>query len=389
MKSVCAVICEYNPMHLGHVRHLAETRRQSGCDAVALIMSGSVVQRGEFAFLDKFTRTEIALANGADLVLELPTAFACAAADDFALYAVKIADALPFVTHLSFGSGCGEVGKLLKAREILDREEFRGALCENLNAGNSYAGAYRAAARNALESQGLGEILSDSNDLLALSYLKAIRATGANLSPVAIKRSGRYNSEELPDSPLGISASAVRKFADDPKIAAFVPEETLRALAKRTAVSETEYYAMLRARLLATSPEELKKVAGMGEGLENRLRAKCGAPDFAAYLDAVSTKRYSRSRIRRTLLRALLGITEDLLGRAKQASPLLRVLGVKKGREELLSGYPAFLSPAEISSLSSPLDELAALDSLAFNLRALLSAPEDFNREYTRGLIKI
>lgn len=389
MKSVCAVICEYNPMHLGHVRHLAETRRQTGCGAVALVMSGSVVQRGEFAILDKFTRTEIALANGADLVLELPTAFACAAADDFALYAVKIAAALPFVTHLSFGSGCGEVGKLLKAREILDREEFRGVLCENLGAGNSYAGAYHAAAQDALGAQGLGEILSDSNDLLALSYLKAIQATGANLSPVAIKRSGSYNSEKLPESPLDISASAVRRHADDLKIADYVPEETLRALGNRSAVSESEYYAMLRARLLAASPEELKRVAGMGEGLENRLRAKCGAPDFSAYLDAVSTKRYSRSRIRRTLLRALFGITGDLLDRAKQAPPLLRVLGVKKGREELLSGYPAFLSPAEGGSLAAPLNELAALDALAFNLRALLSEPGDFNREYTRGLIKV
>lgn len=389
MKSVCAVICEYNPMHLGHVRHLAETRRQTGCGAVALVMSGSVVQRGEFAILDKFTRTEIALANGADLVLELPTAFACAAADDFALYAVKIASALPFVTHLSFGSGCGDTAKLLRAREILDREEFRGALCENLGAGNSYAGAYHAAARDALGAQGLGEILSDSNDLLALSYLKAIQATGANLSPVAIKRSGSYNSEKLPESPLDISASAVRRHANDPKIADYVPEETLRALGNRSAVSESEYYAMLRARLLTASSEELRRVAGMGEGLENRLRAKCGAPDFSAYLDAVSTKRYSRSRIRRTLLRALFGITEDLLDRAKQAPPLLRVLGVKKGREELLSGYPAFLSPAEGGSLAAPLNELAALDALAFNLRALLSEPGDFNREYTRGLIKV
>lgn len=393
--SACAVICEYNPMHLGHVRHLAESRRQTGCDRIILVMSGSVVQRGEFAFLDKFTRARIALENGADLVLELPSAFACAAADDFALYAVRMLNALPCVTHLSFGSGCGDIEKLLHAREILDREEFRGELVQELGGGRAYAEAFRTAAKARLAGEDLDGLLSDSNDLLALSYLKALHATDSQIRPVAIPRKGSYNAPEIPEDPLCISASAVRRYADAHSdlfaLSRFLPAGTLDALRKRAPLSAPSYYAMLRIKLLGSSDEELRAIEGMDEGLENRLRTKCGAPDFAGFLREVSTRRYSPSRIRRTLLRLLLGIRRDFVRDAKSASPLLRVLGLKKGAEDLLSdaGRTLFISPAAASSLPQPLQKLAEIDALASDLRALLTDPREFRREFTTGLVKV
>ena len=400
-----AVVCEYNPMHKGHVRHLAEARRRSGCEKTLLVMSGSVCQRGEFSLLDKFARTEIALAHGADLVLELPAPFSSSAADDFAFYALKMIAALPFVTHLCFGSGCGDLETLQKARKWLDREDFGEELSEELERGAAFASAFASAAKKTLSAQGLERVLSDSNDLLALSYLKAANALRTDLIPLAVPRKGAYNCETLPEtadeSASELSATAVRALVQSlgncgretflKALLPYVPEETARALeiGRSHPFCEAKYYAMLQAKLLGESEAELRRIADMKEGLEKRLKKYCASPDFPSYLRAVMTRRYSPARIRRTLLRVLLGISQDLIDRAKSAPPLLRVLGVRRGAESLLGTFDGLISPAQSAGLPPVCAEISEKEILASNLRAILTDPAGFNLDYTRGLIKV
>ena len=109
-KKTAAIIAEYNPFHNGHQLHIARTREHCGAEHIVVIMSGNYVQRGDCAIADKFTRTRMALAGGADLVLELPLPFACGGAETFATGGVGIADALGCVDYLSFGMECGSVG---------------------------------------------------------------------------------------------------------------------------------------------------------------------------------------------------------------------------------------------------------------------------------------
>ena len=119
------IIAEYNPLHMGHVLLLEETRRLLGPEtAVICVMSGNFVQRGDFALLRKHARAAAAVQSGADLVLELPLPWAVASAERFARGAVRTLAASGLVTRLAFGSECGESAALERLAAALLSEDF-------------------------------------------------------------------------------------------------------------------------------------------------------------------------------------------------------------------------------------------------------------------------
>ena len=99
---ICATIAEYNPFHLGHLKHLSYIKDTLGAEKIIVVMSGNFTQRGEIAVLDKYARARHAILAGADLVIELPTVFATANAENFATGAIKIFKALG-IKQISFG----------------------------------------------------------------------------------------------------------------------------------------------------------------------------------------------------------------------------------------------------------------------------------------------
>ena len=194
------IICEYNPFHLGHARMLEGLRRQYDAPLVCA-MSGNFVQRGDAAVAHKHARAEMAVRCGADLVLELPTPWAMASAERFADGGVELLTSTGVVSHLAFGSECGDLTALQAAEAALSRPELMPRIRQLLAQGMAYAPARQQAAE---ELGAPPRMLSRPNDILAIEYLKALRRQKAPMEPLAVLRQGAGHD----GTPSGDTASA-------------------------------------------------------------------------------------------------------------------------------------------------------------------------------------
>ncbi|MDE6261520.1 MAG: nucleotidyltransferase family protein [Oscillospiraceae bacterium] len=316
---VVGIVAEYNPFHAGHAFHIAETRRQLGECAVVAVMSGNFVQRGDCAVLDKWTRARTALEGGVDLVLELPTVWAVSSAESFARGAVEILSATGVVTHLSFGSECGDGDKLRQVADCLDSEVYRAGLRRFLDEGMPFAACRQAVVRGLL-GEDLASLLSQPNNNLGIEYIRALKALERAIQPVTVLRAGAaHDGGDHPDYP---SASFLRERI----LAGGLPADNPASLK----YGERGALAVLR----AMDGEDFTALPDCGEGLSHRLyRAARQGRTLEEVYDLAKTKRYAHSRIRRAALWGALGLREC----DRPAHPTyLRVLGASgRGREAL------------------------------------------------------
>lgn len=309
---ITGIICEYDPFHNGH-RYLL---RRAQSDAVVCVMSGNLTQRGGMAIADKYTRAEMAVRNGADLVLELPYPYASASAAFFASAGVSVLASVG-AERICFGSECGDVTRIMRAAEIALRMQY-----EETDPNTGTADGYFAALGEAYH-EAYGETLQpSSNDILAIEYGKAILENGYPMEPVAVKRKGDGFRAILADSSSFTSATAVRRLLREEGIDAvttYVPEESARLL--REAISRGDapvdmgrIEQAVLAFLRLADPRSLSEIAELGNGLEFRLcEAAREVTDLASLFDRVSTKKYTDARLRRAVLYAMTGVTaEDL-----------------------------------------------------------------------------
>ncbi len=326
---ICAIICEYNPFHNGHLYQIQAAKRLSGADGVLCLMSGNFVQRGEAALLEKRIRARHALLAGADVVIELPTPFATAPAELFAKGAVHLLSSIPSVSALCFGAERADKQAFLQAATLLNDEpkEISEKIKAGVDAGLSYAKARANAWGNILPQ----DLLCSPNNILGLEYAKAVLATGANIDILPLQRiGGGYKETTLQEYP---SATAIRAaIAQKQKITAGVPDFVQADL---PTTAENSLELLERLALLQTPPERLARVCDCTEGLENAFKRAAILP--ASLEEQLTSARYTSSRIRRIALQNLLGIEEAFI-RDCLSSPLyLRILGVKKQAKVLLS----------------------------------------------------
>lgn len=360
MKTV-GIIVEYNPLHNGHVHHFKASRETAGAEACIAVMSGHFLQRGEPAVVNKWARTEMALHMGADVVIELPVAYACQPAEWFAYGAVKLLDATGVVDALCFGSEDGALEPLARLAELLHQEDdfFRTLLQKELKQGASYPAAYAAAAGRFGGSGPAGPLppLDQPNTILGLHYLLALKRLQSPIVPLTVaRREARFHQSDITATSIA-SATALRKLlfstgwqSPDVKaletIAPYVPSYTMDILLREYAAGRGplcwEHFAQpLFAQLLSRPEEELRQLHEVTEGLENRIK-QClsqlpadAASPVESLLDLLKTKRYTRTKLQRVLLRILLGHSQQSLSRESlQAGPAcIRVLGFSaKGR---------------------------------------------------------
>ena len=324
MQKVAGIVAEYNPFHRGHAYHIAETRRLLGDDcAVLCVMSGDFVQRGDVAVFDKFARAEMAVRGGADLVLELPLRWRLSPAEVFAHGAVSLLESTGVVTHLSFGSECGDVNRLLAAAAAQRTPAFLEAFNAALSSGVSYPRAQELAARSAAPE--LADLLTQPNDTLALQYLQALWALDSEIIPVAIPRVGAgHDAAGESDYP---SASRLReRLRAGERVSEWVPH---LPEAKPVFLADLEIAILSRLRMLPK--EAFAALPDCSEGLENVLyKAVHSAASLDEILAAAKSKRYPMSRLRRMLLCAALGVRRDV------QSPYLRVLAANEQGRALL-----------------------------------------------------
>ena len=349
-RKVCGIVCEYNPFHSGHQYQIQETRRFLASDeqfcsfsanrecAVVAVMSGNFVQRSQPALFDKWTRARAAVAGGVNLVLELPTLYATAGAEQFARAAVSILQGTGAVTHLSFGSESGDLEGLREVAAALNRPEFRDYLAEALTDGSSFAAARQKALTEMLGAR--ASLLSHPNDILAVEYLKAIDSLSAPFSPLAVRRLGAGHHER-DEGKEHLSATAARLLIARrrwDKLSPYVLSENLelyREAAEAGAVAENgKFETALLTALRRISPEDYRKLGDVSEGLENRLYASAqSACDLEGLYHGAKAKRYALSRIRRIYLAAYLGIKRE---EQQGLPPYIRVLAFDDTGRELL-----------------------------------------------------
>ena len=370
---VCAVICEYNPFHLGHAYHLRAARESSGADYVLCLMSGALTQRGTFARHDKWLRSRAALQNGADVVLELPARFACAPAPDFAGGGISLLSALGVVTHLSFGCEPSALSLLSAAAPLFKAESpvFSAALQTHLANGLPYP---RARALAAEQIAGIpADLLAQPNAALALEYLQALPET---IVPVPVARQGSgYHDAALSalSSATAVRAALARGDLAD-ALSAVPSPEILQTAEKSGFVHEEEALTQaLLYRLRTASPAELSALYGMDEGLENRfLAAAQNCSTRETLLEQIKTKRYTHARLSRLCAYALLNLTRDF-AQTHRTPDYARVLGFRKSAAPLLKeikrhGSIPLVTKAADFDRSNP---LFALDVRAQNLWSL------------------
>lgn len=381
--AVAGIVAEYNPFHLGHAYHLAQTRAALGRDgAVVCVMSGHWVQRGECAAADKWTRSALALAGGADLVLELPTPWAMASAEAFAQGAVGLLEATGVVDILSFGSEDGSLEALRQAADALDAPGYPARLREALGRGLSFPAARQAAADC--------PCLSSPNNNLGVEYLRALRTLGSGMAPMTVARRGAGHDSTGHTEGFA-SASHIRALLREGRraeAAALLPDGSLEALGQPASLLWAERAILARLRTMEEDGWAALPDGGGAEGLPARLvRAARQACSLEEFYTLAKTRRYTHARLRRLAVGAFLGLTQE---DRQLAVPYVRVLGLNERGQALLKrmkgscALPILTKPAQARALDGPARRLFEAESRYTDLYGLcVPTPKPCGLEYT------
>lgn len=376
MKTV-AIIAEYNPFHNGHAHQLKALQqplcedKSSNCEDVVrlIIQSGAFVQRGTPALLDSFSRAEMAIYGGADIVVELPTLFATGSAEIFATGGVRLAQGLG-ADYLAFGAepftnpNQPMDALLLKLAQYTTTAAYEQAVRSYLAQKVFYGTALTKALIDAYPEA--SALFDKPNALLGLEYCKAIVRYAPTLKPITIKRNSDYNTTDL--QPLYPSATAIRALlaqtlnTDDaygfpnslifttdysshpfkkpqaahtymPDSAASTMTQLLSAipqaihpqfidmLTKGTWASEQRFFDFVLLESRLTSKSDLEELADFGEGLASLWQRSAIEPTWPDLVKKVKSKRYSYARLQRMAAYLLLHIKAEIRQNAHFTGP--------------------------------------------------------------------
>lgn len=350
---VNGVIAEYNPFHNGHSYQLQDAKAQTKADYTVIVMSGSFMQRGTPALLDKFKRAEMALRNGADLVIELPTLYSASSADYYATGAVTLLDKLGIVNFLCFGSECGDVDTLQQIADILEAEpeEYSALLKQYLKQGLSYPIARtNALMRFRPDLSDCRDILSSANNILGIAYLKALKRRNSAMKPITTKRSSNYHDRMLgthQSSALALrhaiyDGSNLQALSDQMPASAY--EILSAAITDGQCLQINDLSGPLHYKLLMEADEGYTSYLDVSGELSDRIRNHlCDFTSFHNFCELLKTKDMTFTRISRCLMHILLNIKTDEMEMLQQNDYInyARVLGFRKEAEGLLTTIKA------------------------------------------------
>lgn len=376
---VAGIIAEYNPFHNGHRYHIDQVRETTGADYCIVVMSGDFTQRGELAVMDKYMRAEMALKNGADLVLELPVCYSCASAPCFAEGAVSLLDDLGVVDYLAFGSECGNIAVLKEASSILAKEPsaYSKALKAGIRSGLSYPSAQAKAlidyisqhiafssdsSLSAADPGTLSDLLSSPNNILGIEYCKSLISRGSSILPVTVQRSGsRYSDTELQSESSSALAIRTALQSEDSLagIRSHVPETVYSLMEKEYRKSFPIFpdmiSGMLHYKLLSESDTGFTSYLDVSKELSDRIRNMLPAyRNFSSFCTMLKTKEITYTRISRSLLHIFLNIRKSDMRYDVQSGLVFygRILGFRQDSSSLLAAIKANASIPLIPKLA-------------------------------------
>ncbi|RST98692.1 hypothetical protein CBF34_10005 [Vagococcus penaei] len=383
MLSSCGVIVEYNPFHNGHQYHVEQAKKLSGDDVIVAVMSGNFLQRGEPACYDKWTRANQALANGVNLVIELPFAHAVQSADYFAKGAVNLLQLLG-VNTLCFGTDTSDqLDYEAFGRSHQENQVQIDALYQSLkNNGQSYPQQMTTIYRHLFPEWTLD--FSSPNHILGMAYAKANASLPSPMSLLPINRQGGgYHDTKLGTEGFA-SATAIRQaFANGQvtQLESVVPEITYQDLIMKHQVTWQKLWPFLKYQIQVTDIEQLRTVYQMSEGLEYRLKEAVNhAQTFAELIELVKSKRYTWARLQRLCVYILLQVTTKEIEETKQ-HPYLRVLGFDKLGQRFLKQQKKQVTCPIITNVNQKNQAWLSLDIKGGQIYELLSGqPQDYYR---------
>ncbi|HDX9489787.1 nucleotidyltransferase [Bacillus thuringiensis serovar fukuokaensis] len=344
------MVVEYNPFHNGHLYHVQQTKKLTQSDIIIAVMSGPFLQRGEPALISKWYRTKMALANGVDLVVELPYVFATQKAETFAHGAISILNALR-VSEICFGSEDGQIKNFYNTISVQKNEEetFNCLVKQFMDAGNSYAKATSDAFSHILTSENNID-MSQPNNILGFQYMKAILSQNSSIQAQTIQRfASHYHDETFNDQYIA-SATSIRKqlFSEEGSfttIEPFLPQATTSLLANYKQNygilhNWEQYFSFFKYKLMTMSPGDLRHIYEIEEGLEHRILSKIqNSSSFYSFMEALKTKRYTWTRLQRACTHILTNTTKEEIRSAniEQHAPYIRLLGMSQKGQTYLS----------------------------------------------------
>lgn len=410
-QNVLGIIAEYNPFHNGHLYHLTESKRKCNAKYAVAIISGNFTQRGDASIVNKFEKAKMAIENGIDMVIELPTLYSISSAENFANGAIKILNELNFVTHISFGSESGNINQLNNIASVLtdEPEEFSKLLKEELRKGSSFPVARQNAiekflnltnkntnnnnnnnndnSNNDTNDDKFNKLLKSPNNILAIEYLKALKKIKSNITPITIERKNvDYYSENIVEN-FASSTKIRKEISENPNmhtnimdmnnmdmnnmninnmdinnmninnmdiinnmdvnmdmfLNSCMPKKSYdiikENIEKGNCIQGLKCFEdMIFYKLRSMQINEIKEIPDVCEGLENVIKkASNETNSLEDLINKCKSKRYTRTRIQRILIYALLGITRQDMEMSENVNPYIRVLAVNKNGRELLS----------------------------------------------------
>lgn len=347
MENVLGIVAEYNPLHNGHVYHIQNAKERAKAEYVVLIMTGNFTQRGNTSIVDKWEKTRMALKNGVDLVIELPTIYSISSAENFADGAIKILNELRFISHISFGMEEEDITLINNIASVMTNEpkEYKNYLKEALKEGDSYPKAREKALLKYLNDSKYENVLNGSNNILAIEYLKALKRQKSNIIPIGIKREKVfYNSNKIIDefaSSTGIRNLLLSKQIEE--VIKVVPVSTFNILYEN--IKDGTFTFDLKDlskpiiyKFRNMTKEEIRELPDVSEGLENLIKESVEKTNnLVELINLIKNKRYTQTRIQRILLYGLLGISKKDMEMSKKTAPYIRVLGCNRQGKRLLS----------------------------------------------------
>ncbi len=347
LDKICAIICEYNPMHTGHKYLIEKAKEKTNASYMIGLMSGNFSQRSKPTILDKYTRAEIACKNGIDLMLNLPTIFCVNNAEIFALSSIKILNNLG-VNFLAFGVETLSENSFFELANFLNKEPkvFKKLLKQNLKKGENYNQTliksliqFKQNFSQILQ-QNLEDILTKPNNVLALEYIKSLLKTKSKIKPILIKRVDNYNENFV-----------IQNFASSTKIREDLYNKNYSNCINFLPQNSAEYFKNINLNLdlfnnlilyeiKTKNLSYLKQIYSVNEGLENKLKNEAEkTTNFDEFYKNINSKRYKQNKINAVLLNSLLGITNNLVKKIYtiKSNIYVKTLAINKQNSDILS----------------------------------------------------
>jgi len=382
---ILGIITEYNPFHNGHLYHLFKAKEITGADYVVAVMSGNFLQRGEPAIINKWARTKMALNAGVDLVIELPFVFSTQDANGFAFGAIKLLDSLQIIDYLCFGCETDNLDTLYSVSNFLhiEPQKYKELIVHNSKNGYEFPRAraqalceyHRIFGIDDLEKISpleLSKLLKYPNNILALEYIKHLINLKSKIKPIAIKRIGAGYHQKNIKGKIS-SATSIRNeilnslgspktdlFILNDKIKSTIPQSGFPILENelregRGPITSDSFRQYILATLRRMSLEDISRVQGVTEGLENRIKkASLKSCTVEQLINSIKTRRYTRTKIQRIILHLIMNLSKKDVKTFNKCGPLYaRVLGFSKKGKTLLRTIKKSSSTPLISKLSN------------------------------------